>query len=67
MKNGTVKYFPYDSKHHSPLPTTVGGISTGTFIAIGANADCAVLAAGTVSCWNDNGTTATTPVIVQGL
>jgi len=26
-----------------------------------------VLAAGTVACWADNGTTATTPVIVQGL
>ena len=67
LTNGTVKYFSYDSKQHAPLPTGVAGITTGSFIAVGANTDCAVLAAGTVACWNDDGTTATTPVTVQGL
>jgi len=67
LKNGTVKYFPYDSKQHAPLPTAVGGIATASFIAIGGSTDCAVLTAGTVKCWGDNGTTATTPVIIQGL
>jgi len=67
LKNGTVQYFTYNSKQKAPLPTTVAGISGANFIATGASTDCAVLAAGTVKCWNDDGTTATTPVLVSGL
>ena len=67
LKSGTVQYFSYNSKQRAPLPTTVSGLSGATFIAIGANTDCATLAAGAVKCWADNGTTASTPVIVSGL
>jgi Regulator of chromosome condensation (RCC1) repeat len=67
LKNGTVQYFAYDAKQYSPLPTTVAGLTGATFVAVGGSTDCAVLAAGTVKCWGDNGTTATTPVIVSGL
>jgi len=67
LQNGIVQYFSYNSKQPAPPPTTVAGLTTATFIAVGGNTDCAVLAAGTVACWSDNGTTATTPLIVPGL
>ena len=43
LKSGQVQYFAYNSKQKAPLPTTVAGITGATFIAIGANNDCATL------------------------
>jgi alpha-tubulin suppressor-like RCC1 family protein len=67
LKTSTVSCFAYDTNTIKFAPRPVAGLSGAKLLAVGNNTDCAVLAAGTVKCWNDDGTTTTKPVLVTGL
>ena len=70
LGNGTVVCtVGYPTATHKPAPMHVSGLSGVTAVSIGDVASCAVLAVGTVKCWQeqDDKTKTTKPVTITGL